>query len=238
MSDEGGIDNRKSARVPIALNIEYRSAGAFLVAYSTNLSKGGIFIETADPLPVGATLTLRLHAPSTKPCELQGNVAWVRSEATGPGQPAGMGLVIDTASERYGTVVDEIAFSFSGIQVLLGTGEPAPRAILSRYLRSILSCQIVDAKYEDTGTIDFTSKPLDLAVIDLDSSGPAGVELIATLRFQERTSSVPIIALGQLERDRLRAHERGADEALTNPPLFAELQAAVLRCISKPAVVR
>jgi DNA-binding response OmpR family regulator len=64
------------------------------------------------------------------------------------------------------------------------------------------------------------------------------VELIATLRFQERTSSVPIIALGQLERDRLRAHERGADEALTNPPLFAELQAAVLRCISKPAVVR
>ena len=85
MSDGGGADNRRSERVPIALEIEYRSAGAFLVAYSTNLSKGGIFIETSDPLPVGATLTLRLHAPNTKPCELQGSVAWTRSEATGSG---------------------------------------------------------------------------------------------------------------------------------------------------------
>jgi uncharacterized protein (TIGR02266 family) len=237
MTEGGGFDNRRSARVPIALEIEYRSAGAFLVAYSTNLSKGGIFIETSTPLPVGTTLTLRLHAPNTAPCEVQGSVAWVRGEATGPGQPAGMGLVLDTAGERYGAVVDEIAFSFSGIQVLLGTGEPAPRAILSRYLRSILSCEIVEAKYDDSG-LAFTSKPLDLAVIDLDSSGPAGLELIANLRYQERTSTVPIIALGQLERDRLRAHERGADEALTNPPLFAELQAAVLRCISRPALIR
>jgi uncharacterized protein (TIGR02266 family) len=236
MNDESGPDNRRSARVPIALEIEYRSAGAFLVAYSTNLSKGGIFVETTNPVPIGTTVALRLHAPQTTACEVHGTVAWIRPEATGPGQPAGMGIVIDTAAERYGAVVDEIAFSFSGIHVLLGTGEPAPRAILSRYLRSILSCEIVDVDY-NLG-LESVTGPIDLAVIDLDSSGTAGGELIKNLRFHARTSTVPIIALGQLERDRLRAHERGADEALTNPPLFVELQGAVLRCISKPAAVR
>ena len=36
----------------------------------------------------------------------------------------------------------------------------------------------------------------------------------------------------------MRAHQRGADEAITNPPLFAELQGAVIRCIAKPTTVR
>jgi uncharacterized protein (TIGR02266 family) len=231
-----GSDHRRSARVPIALEIEYRSAGAFLVAYSMNLSKGGLFVETISPLPIGTVVAMRLHAPNTTPCEVQGTVAWLRPEATGPGQPAGMGLVIDTAAERYGAVVDEIAFSFSGIQILLGTGESAPRAIISRYLRSILSCEIIDADY-NAGLETITGN-IDLAVIDLDSSGPQGAELIQNLRFDPRTSTAPIIALGQLERDRMRAHERGADEAITNPPLFAELQGAVIRCISKPTAVR
>jgi uncharacterized protein (TIGR02266 family) len=229
-------DGRRNARVPVALQLEYRSAGAFLVAYTTNLSKGGLFVDTSTPLPIGTLVAMQLRAPNTPVCEIQGTVAWLRPESTGPGQPAGMGIVIDTAAEQYGAVVDEIAFSFTGIQILLATGEAAPRAILSRYLRSILACRIVD--------IDFSTRPegmpdnIDLAVIDLDSSGPEGAELIQTLRSDQHTATTPIIALGQLERDRLRAHQRGAEEAITNPPLFAELQSAVIRCIAKPTNVR
>src|SRR4029077_8417865 len=146
-----------------------------------NLSKGGIFVDTTAPFPIGTVVSMRLRAPNTPVCEIQGTVAWLRPESTGPGQPAGMGIVIDTAPEQSGAVVDEIAFSFTGIQILLATGEAAPRAILSRYLRSILACRIVD--------IDFSSRPeglpdnVDLAVIDLDSSGPEGAQLIQTLRF-------------------------------------------------------
>jgi uncharacterized protein (TIGR02266 family) len=236
MSDEASPDNRTTARVPIALEIEYRSAGAFLVAYSTNLSKGGLFVETINPLPTGTPVALCLHAPSATPCEVQGTVAWTRAEATGPGQPSGMGIVIETSADQYGAVVDEVAFSFAGIHILLGTGEPAPRAIISRYLRSILSCEIIDADF--SASVDQISQHIDLAVIDLDSSGPPGSELIHYLRGHSRTHTAPIIALGQLERDRARAHDLGADESLTNPPLFAELQASVIRCISKPSAVR
>jgi DNA-binding response OmpR family regulator len=147
-----------------------------------------------------------------------------------------MGIVIDTAADQYGAVVDQIAFSFTGIQILLVTGEAAPRAILSRYLRSVLACRIVDIDL--TASLDALPDHIDLAVIDLDSSGPEGAQLIQNLRLHERTSTTPIIALGQLERDRMRAHQRGADEAITNPPLFAELQSAVIRCIAKPTAVR
>ena len=236
MSNPGSSDHRRSARVPVALELEYRSAGAFLVAYSTNLSKGGIFVETSTPLPIGTVVAMRLHAPNTPVCEINGSVAWLRPESTGPGQPAGMGIVVETAADQYGGVVDQIAFSFTGIHILLGTGEPAPRAIISRYLRSILACRIIDVDY--TAGLDTLPANIDLAVIDLDSSGPEGAQLIQNLRFDARTSTTPIIALGQLERDRMRAHQRGADEAITNPPLFAELQGAVIRCIAKPTKVR
>lgn len=235
MNGSGPSDHRRTARVPVALELEYRSAGAFLVAYTTNLSKGGIFIETSTPLPIGTLVAMRLHAPNTPTCDVQGTVAWLRPESTGPGQPAGMGIVIDTAADQYGAVVDQIAFSFTGIQILLVTGEAAPRAILSRYLRSILACRILDV---DFAAVEALPANIDLAVIDLDSSGPEGAQLIQTLRYNEKTSTTPVIALGQLERDRMRAHQRGADEAITNPPLFAELQSAVIRCIAKPTAVR
>ena len=236
MNNGGPPDHRRSARVPVALELEYRSAGAFLVAYTTNLSKGGIFIETSTPLPIGTVVAMQLHAPLTPACDVQGTVAWLRPESTGPGQPAGMGIVIDTSADQYGAVVDQIAFSFSGIHILLGTGEAAPRAILSRYLRSILACRILDVDF--TASLGVLPDNIDLAVIDLDSSGPEGAQLIQNLRDNARTATTPIIALGQLERDRMRAHQRGADEAITNPPLFAELQSAVIRCIAKPSAVR
>src|SRR4029077_17190091 len=108
MNNGGPSDHRRSARVPVALELEYRSAGAFLVAYTTNLSKGGIFVETSTPLPMGTTVAMRLHAPHSAVCEGHGTVAWLRPESTGPGQPAGMGIVIDTTAEQYGGVVDEI----------------------------------------------------------------------------------------------------------------------------------
>ncbi len=47
-----------------------------------------------------------------------------------------------------------------------------------------------------------------------------------------------MLALAQLERDRARAASLGFDEALTNPPAFAELQASVLRALGKPLAIR
>jgi uncharacterized protein (TIGR02266 family) len=77
MTHPSSPDNRRNARVPIALELEYRSAGAFLVAYTTNLSKGGIFVDTTAPLPIGTVVSMRLRAPNMPVCELHGTVAWL-----------------------------------------------------------------------------------------------------------------------------------------------------------------
>ena len=47
-----------------------------------------------------------------------------------------------------------------------------------------------------------------------------------------------MLAVAQLERDRARAASLGFDEALANPPTFADLEAAALRCLAKPISVK
>jgi uncharacterized protein (TIGR02266 family) len=222
--------------VSVALEIEYRSAGAFLVAYSTNLSKGGLFIETGAPLPVGTALSLRLRLPEGTTMDVDGVVAWIRARPSDDGRPPGMGIELGTPDERYGTVVDQIVARFSGIQILLGTGEAAPRATLNRYLRSILACEIVEV--EDTRQLEAAAPRLDLAVVDMDSSGARGEHLLRRLREGPERDSLPIIALAHNEADRQRAAELGADETVPNPPTFADLQAAVIRCLARPSAIR
>lgn len=235
MSDETSAGDRRARRIPVALEIEYRSAGAFLVAYSTNLSKGGLFIETGDPLPVGTTLDLRLRAPDATAMDLEGVVAWVRKEATDDGLQTGMGIQLQTPETRYGAVVDRIVTRFTGIQILVGAGEPAPRAILHRYLRSILACEIVETDGSAPG--DAPSGRIDLAVIDVDSLGARSDEVVRRA-LDTPGGAVPVIALAQKEHDRKRVGALGASAVITSPPVFGDLQAAVIRTLARPSAVR
>jgi len=259
----------------VVLDLRYRSAGAFLVAYSAQLAKGELFVETPSPWPPGSGATLRLHVPGAPPLETGATVSDVRAEALGPGQPAGMTLALAASLDAYGAVIDELAARYDRIRILLGTGEPAPRAIISRYLRSILSCDLAEVNFQPEGigaggrpagangapaglsgaapeppspaesaagsnaamTASALDGPIDLVVVDLDSSGPAGDALVVRLRQEPATSLVPIIVLAQLERDRARGVDLGADEALTNPPLYAELQSAVIHGLSRPQIL-
>ena len=88
-------------RVPIPLEVEYRTAGAFLVSYSVNLSKGGIFIETNTPLEPGSTSARSFDVPGAGTLEVEGVVAWVRTGSP-DGLPDGMGIQFERLDERYG----------------------------------------------------------------------------------------------------------------------------------------
>jgi len=223
-------DPSAPAMPPVPIDLSYRSRGSFLAAYATTLGKGGVFLETTAPLDVGTPVTLRLKAPEVPEVDVDGVITWTRPTATGVGQPAGMGVAIAGPAEALGHAVDEVAFGFGRMKVLLVAGEAAPRAILSRYLRSILRCEIVDS---DTGGGGAALVP-DLAVIDLDSSGQQGLDLYSRLRGRPETQSLPVLALAHIERDRTHALRSGFDEAQPNPPVFADLQGAVLRCLARP----
>ena len=229
-------DPTPPVRPPLGVELTYRSEAALLVAYSTHLVKGQLPIETTEPFASGTPLAIRLIAPNTT-INMAGVVAWSRNEPQGPGQPAGMGITLAASAERIGAAIDKLAFEFRGVKALVAASQAAPRALLIRYLRSIITCHVIEVdqnKLAESGVFG----NVDLTVIDLDSAGPAGYELYAHLRQHPDAGSAPVLAVAQLERDRARAASLGFDEALANPPAFGDLEAAALRALSKPISVR
>src|SRR3954468_21701252 len=116
-------DPRRLPRLPIHLRVEYRTTGAFLVSYSINLSKGGIFIETAAPLAIGENVSLALEVPRAGQLQVDGLVAWVRKDSP-DGLPDGMGVQFARLDERYGGVIDELVRTFVGLTVLVVAASP------------------------------------------------------------------------------------------------------------------
>ena len=230
--------DRRLPRLPIKLEVEYRTAGAFLVSYSVNLSKGGIFIETASPLPVGSQLSLMFEVPGAGALEVSGLVAWVR-QGSFDGLPDGMGIQFDNLDERYGSVIDGLVRDFMGLTVLVVAASPDRLALLGRYVRSIISCEILEATDEPVAEVALESGP-DLVVVDLDVRGELGMKTILAAKAREAATqhTTPVILLAGHADTRAQGKAAGADEALATPPSYQDLQAAVIRTLSRPAAVR
>ena len=212
--------------------LTYRSNAALLVAYATHLIRGQLLIETSKRIPNGTPLHLRLVAPATS-IALTGVV----SGTSGSAEATEIALSVTSRAEVLGEAVDKLAFGFKGIKALVAASQAAPRALLIRYLRSIVTCEVIEidqTKLSEPGAIC----NVDLAVIDLDSTGAAGYELYARLREHKEAGSAPVLAVAHLERDRARAASLGFDEALANPPAFSDLQAAALRNLARPVKVK
>ena len=73
-------ERRAHIRAPIELKVEYKKMNTFFSDYTKNISKGGTFIKTEQPLPVGTEFLFRLVIPRLeKPVELLGKVVWTNS---------------------------------------------------------------------------------------------------------------------------------------------------------------
>jgi CheY-like chemotaxis protein len=211
-----------------SLELTYRSDAALLVAYATHLIRGQLPVQTTARLPNGTALYLRLVAPATS-ISLSGVVTGVSGSTEIPE----VALSVTSRAEVLGEAIDKLAFGFKGLKTLVAASQAAPRALLIRYLRSIVSCEVIEIDQTKLSEPDAICN-IDLAVIDLDSTGAAGYELYARLREHKEAGSAPVLAVAQLERDRARAASLGFDEALANPPAFSDLQTAALRSLAKP----
>jgi uncharacterized protein (TIGR02266 family) len=238
------LTDRRHTRIPLALEVTYRNAGAFLVAYTTNLSKGGVFIETDEQLPVGSELVLRFGIPGETPVELVAKVARVSAIAEG-GQGPGMGLRFEQLDVAHGDFVDRLVGRFSGLKVLLVGDDPAARTQVARLVRSV----IATAEVRELSRVEQAEKALqgevDVLLVDLSpsprelrragESRPSASEHLLLLRLARANQPpIPTIALSQEVERRTLALELGADSALPSPPPLAELQAELLRLLGRP----
>ena len=80
-------------RLQHELPVAYRSVGTFITDWATNISQGGMFINTRKPLPVGTVVKLIIQLPGTSfPFDMTGRVIRVAEWDNRLNVAPGMGI--------------------------------------------------------------------------------------------------------------------------------------------------
>jgi type IV pilus assembly protein PilZ len=121
-------DQREHPRAPIELKVDYKKLNSFFADYTKNISKGGTYIKTPKPLPVGTRFLFRLTVPGRPlPFELSGEVM----HASPGGEGAGMGIRFvwseDSARQEFEAAVEELMSRSLGPLVAQQLLKRAPR---------------------------------------------------------------------------------------------------------------
>ncbi len=121
MADSSQKRGTQRVDVTLKVQLQYPDRDSFVERFSINVSRTGLFVRARDPAPVGSRVRFeyRLNDES-RILRGTGVVRWVRSDASDPMQPPGMGIEfidLDPASEQLVT----------HIVATKGEGERAPK---------------------------------------------------------------------------------------------------------------
>ena len=83
----------RAPRLDYELPVAYRTVSGFVTDWAVNISRGGLFINTQKPLPVGTTVKLIVSLPGTDfPFDLAGRVTRINETHVAPNQVPGMAI--------------------------------------------------------------------------------------------------------------------------------------------------
>jgi type IV pilus assembly protein PilZ len=235
-TDEYNAPGRRAhRRVRLALQVSYRTAGAFLVSYTVDLSRGGLYLETPDPLPEGTHLELQVAVPGlTEDIRVRGVVVWRQTEPQ-DGHPTGMGVQFEPGEDTFGGLIDHLVKHFLGLQALVVASTTRSRAQLVRHLRASMTGAVVTEQSPEAPLPQSLDPPLDLVVVDLEDQQSECLSLVRRIRASGYPTAV--VVLDASAHDRQEAHDAGADEVLASPAQLAELRAAVIRALARPVLM-
>src|SRR5258708_40334954 len=102
----------KESRAPINLRIKFRSESIeqFIDRYSIDVSRGGIFIRTREPLAVGTQLRFDFQLQDAAPLLAgEGTVVWIReNDPARAGVTPGMGVRFDKLTPTSQPILEKI----------------------------------------------------------------------------------------------------------------------------------
>jgi len=224
--------------------VRYRTLDDFVVAYTTNISQGGMFVLTDDPLDIGNVVRVDLELPDAEGSDAEGPVvpcvARVAYVSNGEGEePRGMGLelvdvpvaiiqelLLDTLNMT--SDADGLDQSTRGARVLVVDDERLSR----EQLVQVLGAHFANIETAENG-LEALGKALenrpDLILSDVQMPGMDGWQLLRIVRARPKLANVPFIFLTSLrgDRERLRGYQLGVDEYLPKPVDAQELMARV-----------
>lgn len=102
-------DRRSYQRHAVRLLIDYEAKDSFKSDYTTDISGGGLFIQTHAPLLIGTEMELKIAFPRIpKFIEIKGVVVWINENPTS-NKPPGMGIKFIGLKEEDRRFIDSLA---------------------------------------------------------------------------------------------------------------------------------
>jgi uncharacterized protein (TIGR02266 family) len=245
-------DKRTAPRVGAAFTLRFETVDQLALAYGTEISTGGMFLATTEPLPPGRELAVRLVLPETlTEMMIRARVVYCRSteEADAAGLPAGMGvtflaLTADTRAQIEGFVAERLGAPEArvplspprdDISVLVVDDDPAYQQLIA----AAFSCndRVRFASHGFEALALCGREVPDLIVSDVNMPKMDGWQLLRLLRTKPQFATVPLLFTTTLsgEADRLRGYRLGVDDYLAKPFRVAELRARVDRLLARAA---
>ncbi len=104
--DQGTIGNQRGfPRHQVTLAVRFRSARDFVLEHASNISRGGIFIQTDDPPPMDSTVQVELQLPDD-PAPVMTNGIVVHRQLAVAGKTPGVGVQFIDASDGFRERID------------------------------------------------------------------------------------------------------------------------------------
>jgi uncharacterized protein (TIGR02266 family) len=91
--EAGLAERRQEPRVPLQVTVGLQGENNFFTGYTEDISDGGVFVATYEPLPVGTSVGLVLLLPHGRRVSAAGDVVWIRAPRDLGGELSpGMGI--------------------------------------------------------------------------------------------------------------------------------------------------
>jgi len=245
--DGDGSEQRKHARVPVRLIVEYEDADDFIGDYTENLSAGGTFIHTTRLLERDTKVQLVLSFPGLlQPIALEGIVRWSRG-----GKQPGVGLefVPNQDYAKLETLVrlvearDPRAVA-RVVRVLLAEDNPHIAELICngvgasarRAFGDALSFYFATAENGADAVELLKTAAFDVAIIDLYLPVLDGAKVIENARSDLGLTKLPIIAISAAgEMAKRSALDAGANVYLSKPMRLREVLDSMRRLVPMSA---
>jgi len=99
-------DKRKYPRLAISIKVTNMESGSFTYYQATNISLGGMFLKSSEPLPLGTPLSLQFSLPSMSKINVSAKVVRIQQANTDDSFSSGMGVRFGKLPHNVSEAID------------------------------------------------------------------------------------------------------------------------------------
>jgi uncharacterized protein (TIGR02266 family) len=241
---------REFPRVEGVFRVRYSTLDQLVVAYSADLSKGGMFLASEKFLAVDSTLQLQVELPgSGGELPILCRVVYIRDRATAEraAKPAGMGIQFLDMDEEALTHIGRFIAEQSIEALEKPRSDPAKPLNVLIVDDDFASREAAAKPFRDRGDAVRTASdgvdalaaclkdPPDVILSDVQMPRMDGWQLVRIVRSRPQFAQVPMLFLTRLrgEDERLKGYQLGVDDFVPKPSRAEELVARVDRVVAR-----